>query len=447
MSGRSGPSTVRVFSLAFLFGIMLCFGSPKNPASRGAVESTPESSDADSTTETPLGEESGDIEQVTASGTIQAQAIRISSEIGGRILEISAREGSQVSAGDHLVGLDSSSVLIQLATAEAAIATAVADLKVAEAEPRLEEIAILQAIRELSRADRDAAFSIWQNLLLEIDNPQQLDGQIAQARTQLDLAEQGVELGEAELAAEMLLRDQQPPESTQRTIADLQVRASEAALAAARADEESARRLLSWLWIIRQEPLALTAQANAARGAYEVAEAGTAVAQARLDDLLAGPLPEEGAVARALVQQLEAEADILRVKQDLLVLASPIDGIVTQQDLYLGELAAPAATILSVADLSHVDLLVYVPENLIGLVSLDGIVHVTVDSYPTRTFDGTVTHIRDEPEFTPRNVVTTEERLNTFYGVSVRLPNPDYLLKPGMPADAVFLIERSSPPS
>lgn len=46
--------------------------------------------------------------------------------------------------------------------------------------------------------------------------------------------------------------------------------------------------------------------------------------------------------------------------------------------------------------------------------------------------------IGDEPEFTPRNVATAEERLNTFYPVEIRLPNPERLLKPGMPADATF---------
>ena len=61
-----------------------------------------------------------------------------------------------------------------------------------------------------------------------------------------------------------------------------------------------------------------------------------------------------------------------------------------------------------------------------------------MDSFPGRVFDGHVVRIADEPEFTPRNVATAEERLNTFYAAEIELPNPDGLLKPGMPADAVF---------
>jgi HlyD family secretion protein len=81
----------------------------------------------------------------------------------------------------------------------------------------------------------------------------------------------------------------------------------------------------------------------------------------------------------------------------------------------------------------------YVPENRIGQVQLGQPVQVTVDSFPGRTFDGRVARIGDEPEFTPRNVATAEERLNTFYAVEIQLPNPGGLLKPGMPADAIFV--------
>jgi HlyD family secretion protein len=85
-----------------------------------------------------------------------------------------------------------------------------------------------------------------------------------------------------------------------------------------------------------------------------------------------------------------------------------------------------------------VTLQVYVPENRIGEVQLGQSVEVTVDSFPGQTFAGQVYHIANEPEFTPRNVVTAEERENTFYAVDVRLPNPEHLLKVGMPADAKF---------
>ena len=375
---------------------------------------------------------------LTASGTIQADELRIAAELGGRILRVRVREGDPVRAGDDLVVLDATSLLSKVAEAEAAVAAAEADWRAIGAGARAEEIAAARAALTLAQAQRDGALAAWQNAQEAIENPQELDAQIAEARTQVALAAQGVELAEAELAREKLLRDQRPEGSMERSIADLQVLAAEEALSAARADESTAQTMLNWLWIIRSEPLGLIAQANAAKGQYRLAEAGVAVAQAQLDDLLDGASVEEIAVAQAKVRLAQAQADVLRAQETKFTLHSPVDGVVLEQALRPGEIAAPAATIITVADLAQLTLRVYVPEKQIGLVELGQAVRVMVDSFPGRVFGGRVTRIGDEPEFTPRNVATQEGRLNTFYAVQVRLSNEEALLKPGMPADAIF---------
>ncbi len=242
-----------------------------------------------------------------------------------------------------------------------------------------------------------------------------------------------MELAEANLEIQRGLRDSHAAGGS-----DAVVRITEEALAEAQANEKTAQVLLQQLVAIRNNPLGYMALAHKAEGEYAVAEAGVAVAQARLDDLLAGPTLEEIAVAEAKVRQAEAEANALRLKLAKCVLTSPIDGVVVGVSLRTGELAAAAASILTLADLREVTLEVYVPENRIGWVALGQPVQVSVDSFPGRAFDGRVTRIGDQPEFTPRNVATAEERLNTFYPVEIRLPNPDGALKPGMPADAIF---------
>jgi HlyD family secretion protein len=375
---------------------------------------------------------------LTASGTIQVEEIRIAAEMAGRVLDVRARAGEQVRTDDILVVLDATPLLLQLSLAEAAVATARADLALARSGPRAEQIAAAQAALALAEAQRDGALAAWENARVAIENPRELDARIAEARTQVALAEQGAELAEAILASERLLLDQHLEGTTQRRVAEFQVTAAEEALAAAQADQETARRLLYWLRLIRSEPLALAAQANAAEGQHRVAEARVKVAQAQLDDLEAGPSAVEIRVPESAVRQAEAETNVLQVRLNRLTLRSPIDGIVLRRVLTAGELAAPAATILTVADLSKVVLVVHVPENRVGQVRLGQSALVTVDSYPSRTFRGQVTRIGDEPEFTPRNVATAEKRLNTFYSVEIRLPNPERLLKPGMPADADF---------
>lgn len=375
---------------------------------------------------------------LVASGTIRAQEIRIASEFGGRIESINVQVGQQVSAGDVLVTLDATPWLLQLSPAEAAVDTAKADLALLEAGAHPAEIAAAHANVTLAEAQRDSAYQAWQNALAMVENPQELNAQIVEARTQVALAAQGTELAKAQLNSQQMLRDIKAEGSVERKAADYQLLAAQEALAGAEADELTAQTLLNQLLWIRNRPLGYIAQANAAEGQYHVTEESVVVAQAKLDDLLAGPTPEELAVARATVRQAEAEANVLRKKIERSTLSSPIDGVVVARAANIGELVAPAATILTLADLNEVTLYVYVPEGQIGHVYLEQVVQVTVDSYPGRVFVGEVARIGDQAEFTPRNIATAEERLNTFYAVEIRLDNADGALKSGMPADAQF---------
>ena len=380
-----------------------------------------------------------------ASGTIRAREIRIASELGGRIQQIAVDEGDVVSAGDVLVQLDTTPWELELLPAEAAIETAKAELVATMAGPRASEVEGAEAALALAKVKRDGAYEAWQRALDVLDDPQSLDSQIVEVQTQVRLAAQGVELAEAELQAAQLTRDQTREDTPERRSADYQVVAAQEALEAARADETTAQRALNTLWAIRQEPLGLIAQAHVAEGEFRAAEAEVAVAEARLADIRDGPLPEDIAMDRTAVSKAQAEVDLLNLRIARSTLKSPVDGTVMVRVLDVGELAGPAVTICTVADLSEVRLDVYVALNRLGEVHLDQEVEVSVDSFPDRTFKGHVVRIDNEPEYTPRNVATKEERLNTFYAVEIRLWNPEGLLKPGMPADARFGGDRSGP--
>jgi HlyD family secretion protein len=318
------------------------------------------------------------------------------------------------------------------------VAVAEADLALVEAGARDQEVLAMDAMLAMAKAQRDGAVAAWENAVQAAEEPQALDAQIAEAQTTVKLAEQAIALAEAELAKEKLIRDQKAKGTVERDIADWQVTAAEEKVSGAQADLATAQTLLNGLWAIRNEPLALIAQANAAYGQVHVAEAGIVVAQARANDLRAGPMQEDVDLAEQTVRLEQAKVDVIRSQRDKLTLTSPIDGVVLERILGQGELAAPAATILSIADLSRLTLTVYVPTNQLGRVHLGQAVQIAVDSFPGRTFAGLVTRIGDQPEYTPRNIATQEERVNTFYAVEIRLSNEEGLLKPGMPADATF---------
>jgi HlyD family secretion protein len=375
---------------------------------------------------------------LVASGTIQADEIRLTSELGGRILKVAAAPGERVARGELLVQLDDTPLQVQLREAEAAVAVAEANLQQVRAGPLAAEVDAARAALAQARAACDGQEAAWQNAVQAVQNPQALEAQIADAQTQAKLAEQGAALAEAELAKQQLIRDQKPEGSAERDAAEWQVDAAEQKLEAARADREAAQALLDGLKAIRARPLGLIAQAHAAEGQYHVAEQAVAVAEARLTDLQAGPTDVQIAVAERALALEQAKRDAILAQQRRFRLTSPADGLILDQALRAGELAAPAAVILTIADLEQLKLAVYVPATEIGRVQLGQVVSATVDSYPGRTFAGRVSRIGEEPEYTPRNVTTREERVNTFYEVEVTLDNREGLLKPGMPADATF---------
>ncbi len=365
---------------------------------------------------------------LTATGFIEGTQVRIAPEVGGRIAEIRVDEGDEVVAGQALVRLDDALWRSKRGEAEAAVAAAEANLARVRAGARPAEVAAARAALAQVEAERDGARKALEDARRALGNPQDLDLQIAEARTQVRLAEQEVERAKAELgAAENLYGPD-----------DFRARAARAALAAAQAKLEGARRYLAVLTETRQRPLMLQAQVHAAEARLRAAEAGVEAARAALDALEAGPTPEEVALAQAQLHQAQAALALVEAQGGQLVLVSPITGTVATRSAQVGETAAPGVPILTLIRLDPVTLILYIPENRIGEVRIGQKVEVTVDSFPGRVFTGTVATIGTKAEFTPRNVQTREERVNLVFAVKVVIPNPDRALKPGMPADAVF---------
>jgi multidrug resistance efflux pump len=222
-------------------------------------------------------------------------------------------------------------------------------------------------------------------------------------------------------------------------VAEQRVKAAEANLSATQAELASAQQQLGLLIDIRDNPLALITQANAAGSAYQQAVAAVLVAEARLELVQAGPMAEEIAVAQAKVEQAQAALAGVQVQIEKMTLTSPRDGIVTDRAADPGELATPGDILLNVGDLDEAKLRVFIAETQIGRVRVGQVAHVDVDAYPDKTFRGCVTFIASEAEFTPRNVQTKEERVNLVFAVEISLDNPNHELKPGMPADAEIL--------
>lgn len=181
--------------------------------------------------------------------------------------------------------------------------------------------------------------------------------------------------------------------------------------------------------------------------ALDRAETGVDVAEAAMDQAVQslalvqeGPRVESINAQRAMVEQ--AAANVARVEATLAnaIITAPFPGVVTLKHREPGEAVAPGAPVLTLLDPQDRWVRIYVREDQIGRVQLGTPAEIVSDTYPDRVHRGEVVFIGSQAEFTPRNVQTAEERTKLVYPVKVRITDdPDFALKPGVPADVVLL--------
>jgi len=159
-------------------------------------------------------------------------------------------------------------------------------------------------------------------------------------------------------------------------------------------------------------------------------------AQQVYDELVEGTRREELALDRANVHQALQNLDMSRIRLAYTVLRAPFDGVVLTRQAELGEVVVPGTPVVTLADLDHLWVRVYVPETDLGKVHWDQAVDVRTDTYPNKTYHGKISLISSEAEFTPKSVQTEKERVTLVYRLKVDVENPNHELKPGMPADA-----------
>jgi HlyD family secretion protein len=164
-------------------------------------------------------------------------------------------------------------------------------------------------------------------------------------------------------------------------------------------------------------------------------------AQQIYNEFLEGTRREELAVDRANVHQANQNLHLSRIRLAYTVLRAPFNGVILVRQAELGEVVSPGTPILTLADLDHIWLRVYVPETDLGKVHWGQNVDVRTDTYPDKTYCGRISLISSEAEFTPKSVQTEKERVTLVYRVKVDVENPNYELKPGMPADAYIRVK------
>ena len=217
-----------------------------------------------------------------------------------------------------------------------------------------------------------------------------------------------------------------------------EIAAAEATLRSAEAERERARLDFTR----QQELLGKAAISNrefeATQSQVKVAEARANEAAERLKLIKAGPRVETIQQARARADQATATVALAQIRLDNTRLVSPLGGVVLSHNIERGEFVSAGTPIATVADTAHMWVRAYVNQTDLGRVQHGQKVAVRTDTFPDKTYEGTIGFIASEAEFTPKTVQTPKERVKLVFRIKVDVANPNDELKSGMPADVII---------
>ena len=292
-------------------------------------------------------------------------SVEVGSEISGQVSELLVDFNSEVKLGQVIARIDPERFEAEVlkSTAELSVANAVIATKMAAVDQALANLANAKSVLTALKADVENSGVFRSDLKLDYDR-------------KTKLLERGV-------------------------VAVSQVDKSKAAWASSVAQEKASK-----------------AQALAQQSAVAARDAQLSMARAEVKQ------------ARASVEQKKATLNITKVELKNTYIRSPVDGVVIGKDIDIGQTVAAsfqAPTLFTIArDLRKMQVETSIDEADIGQITSGQIASFTVDSFPSRTFIGTVNQVRKKSQEI-QNVIT--------YTVVIDTNNNDLRLLPGMTAN------------
>ena len=356
--------------------------------------------------------------EIKASGHIEVTEVDMSFRIAGHVAKILVNEGMKPRKGEMLAELDQEIIRARRDQAEA---------QVREIEAREASLALTIEIKEQvldaeinrAKAGVKAADARYQSLKT--------------GSREQEIAEAAAARDRAKFEWENRERDYQRMKElfASRIVSDSQYDAARTSAEAGRAAYESALERYKLVKAGPRDELVLEGKANLAGSSAGLvaAEAGRKEVEKLKLDLQAVQAQRDQAKALLSI----AEEDLIKSR-----LYAPFDGFVTVKDIEEGEYVQAGTPVLTLAQLDELWVKTYVAETQLGKVYLGQKAEVISDTFPNKTYPGTVTYISPNAEFTPKNVQTKEERVKLVYRIKVTLQNPKQELKAGMPVDVVL---------
>ncbi len=145
------------------------------------------------------------------------------------------------------------------------------------------------------------------------------------------------------------------------------------------------------------------------------------------------------ATVQAEISSVEAKRAILDEQIRRSTVRAPFTGTIMEKYALCHELTAPGKPLIKISDLRMMKLKVWVSGAQLADVHTGSKCIARIDDGEKgyREFQGTIAHISDKAEFTPKIIQTKEERVTLVYAVTIDVPN-DGSIKAGMPGEAIF---------
>lgn len=355
-------------------------------------------------------------EELSYSGTIEATQSHLSFQAGGRVRDVLVREGAAVGRDQLLAQLDPDEFLTRLDQAKANLDRSLKFREQAEAL-----LAVYEKTLPAEATRAEAGVRVLASQLDELRAGTRIQ-EIERARLAMESASSVLEDAKKNLRRYENL-------FSKGTISEKELDAVRLRHETAIREYERSRETYD---LAREGSRTETIRTAEAR----LAEGRAALAQARSNLLRIDAARKDVEAARAGVSAARAAVDQASILLEYANLKAPGPGIITSRSVEPGEVVTPGREVLTLSQLTTVDLKIFVNETEIGKVKPGQKAEIRIDTFPDRSFTGTVTFISPEGEFTPKIIQTKKERVKLVYLVKISIPNPGLELKSGMPADA-----------
>ncbi|WP_326907372.1 HlyD family secretion protein [Sedimentibacter sp. MB31-C6] len=359
---------------------------------------------------------------IEASGTVESNLIAVSSEVTGTIIESMVKEGDRVEEGDIIAKINNTNITNQYDQSLINMKLSEKNIELIENNINSLEIQNSDSIKQAENAYLSAEAEFEKVMDgASVDEIKQAEEAVIQAEINLEYIRTNLERSKELLEEEAISQSKYDEILKNYNVAETQYNSA-----------------VSQLNIVKSYPTETSIKAAEnkmfqAKAGYElsISNGNTQIQQ----------LESQLEIAKVQFEQSKNIVEQSKIELEKLTIKSPVDGIVNSLLVKEGEFISTGKLVADIYNPDNIEIKAYVSEANIGHIIIGQDVEVFIDSDNNKIFKGKVTRVSNEAEFTPKNIQTKEERVNTVFEVKIEVFDSDGFIKPGMPVDINIKID------